>query len=56
MLDPFQFRFNVSGSHHVAVREMPKVQLDPRLEAPLQGNLINRYRPLFSPACSFMVG
>ena len=48
MFDPGQFCLYICGSHHIAVGEVPEVQLDPWLEAPLQRNFINRYRPFFT--------
>jgi hypothetical protein len=39
--DPGQFGPDVGGGRHVAVAEVTEVQLDRRLQAPLEGNFVD---------------
>lgn len=45
MADPAELLFHIGRRHHVAVREMPEVELHRRLQAPLQRHLVDGYRP-----------
>jgi hypothetical protein len=40
--DTLEFLSNLMTTDHVAVREMPEVELDRGLKAPLQGDFIDR--------------
>src|SRR5665213_1160376 len=41
MIDAFELGLDVVGGDDIAIREMPEVQLDCRLEAPLQRHLVD---------------
>ncbi|MNH18480.1 hypothetical protein D3C79_781830 [compost metagenome] len=46
MADASQFGLHLRRRHHVAVRQVAKIQLHTRLQAPLQRQLIDAERPL----------